>query len=366
MNAAREIIGQFRSLQELPPEISASLNRVATGFRYEAPNGDVYARYFDFMVVTPELEVVAAYRRGAPRANGDVPLEVFPPQARYDPRVPYANFKLHGPAFPAVITRLPVSFRAFQRYRARQEAWRRTRVPLWLDGDSAHGKYVVWDGSIDATRHLAGTRHVLVPDPRGPVSYDSTEGKGSSGREWLRPREDLLVVQGTEMSFGQRRAPGIAPMDEGIEQLYGRGGGMVPDNEAWARLAPVSKVALQDRPLKVQLGQRALAQLEEKRQRHLRDLQRRLERETDPAVRINLDRELYQAREELWWRDEQDFLYLISLSPDEEDLRYHRSRFDLARLGVEYGLVRLRLFLLPTSVATKPAPRHNGESGPVR
>jgi hypothetical protein len=352
MNSAGEIVEQFKSVGWLPEEVASKLDSAAAGFRYEAPNGDVYARYFDFLVVTPGLRVVAAYRTGGRRPDGVVPLVVFPREARDDPRAAYRSFALHGPRFPAVITRLPVSRSGYERYRARFAALagKGFSPGLWPESDPERGSYVVWAEDVDAVRCLAGTRHVLVPGGRGPVYHDSYSPAGRRVvREWLTPREDLLVVQGTETSFADRALPGIPELDERVEELYRRGGVMYAEPAAWKALASMDRVAPQDRPLKIEVGGEAVAPLEELRQRRLRRLQQQLERETDAPTRVRLDRELSAVRDEYWWRDEQDFLFVIYPSPEEEARRLRQGRLDLARLCVEYGAARVRLFLMKRS-----------------
>ncbi len=178
MNSGQRIVQQFTRLDILPESIRKDLNRPETGFCSRTPGGDIYARYFDFLVVRPRtLEVVAGFRRDASGPDGVVPLEVWPPEARRTYADLCARLSRHDTTFPAVITRLPLSERLVDHFRdRRKQLLAAGQTPdFWLQAD-ADGVWVLWERNLDAAKYLAGTRHPLRSDPHGFITYRAVDG----------------------------------------------------------------------------------------------------------------------------------------------------------------------------------------------
>jgi len=226
-------IEQYTSMDDIDdPDIKKALNSRSAGFTYVDPaTGDIYARYFDYIVVDEDRNVAAAFRikRGKKDKNSRVPvhIEAYPKDLTEKEKAFCMRFWNYELGDPNTLECIPISEREFrdlaskhkeleefamnadQQFSAmvvREVATCESNLEhekakpgygrhgslhpnyarahevspilvstnyerFWLERDPKTGAIRKWTTGRTPFYHLTGTRRLLTPDENGPFIF---------------------------------------------------------------------------------------------------------------------------------------------------------------------------------------------------
>jgi hypothetical protein len=328
VDATGDIIEQVKEVLSLPPHIQKALNDREAGYVYRDPEtGEAYARYFDYMIVDKEKNVIAAFRRDRPDPGTHIPkLNVFPEEFKTWEPVTYNLMRRTDGDFPASADSIPVQGKAYDGLVEMKERLRQRGVnePMWFDIDPSSGYHRAWRGGRDVLFYLLGVRYVLKPDDSGfiidRINFDKATPQNYSSTGYQ-------FIAGTNAVFGVSMLPGLSDATERLELIYQHGGIMRPEKARWEEIrqrlggdwfrAAFGGYSDSDRPLALEHGLEASHSLDEALNARLGVLKERQAQAKDPKKFEEIGQEIDRIARERWWLDDDGYIYVIVTSPED-------------------------------------------------
>jgi len=227
---------QFATIDVLPERIQHALNDVKTGFTYRDPDtGESYMRYFHWLLVDEQRNVIAGFRYAPGRENGTRRLQAYPDEFKHEQPIIYDLLKVKGIESPIVSIAIPLDRRSYDYFVKVTDGLRELdRDPIIkVLKEEQTGSMYLWAPGGSAVFLLLGTQRLLVPEDSGTLVSKGERGDATPKTYRLTP---WFVISGTQSAreFKDIKAPELERQMQVVEELYRVGGVAVVKPMSWA------------------------------------------------------------------------------------------------------------------------------------